>query len=347
VIQLEFTDNEIQTFRQSALHHPHPFVRKKALVLLLHSGQVATQHISDLLDVAPNTTRSYLREYQAGGFQKITEIRFRQPQSQLKPFDEQIKQLIDEHSCSTVKQICAVVHENIGISLKESAMRAQIKRLGAKYRKVGGIPAKANIQAQEQFKKEKMEPRFEEAKAGKREVYFVDSAHFVLGAFLACIWCFVRRFVRTPSGRKRFNVLGAINAVTHQFFMITNDTYITSREVGELLKKLAAASTKPITIILDNARYQRCKYVMGIATELNIELLFLPPYSPNLNLIERLWKIVKKHCLNARYHADFSKFQFVITDFLENMSSRHNDELNRTLTLNFQTFSEEQILQAA
>ena len=347
MISLEFTDNEIQTLRQAALYHHHPFVRKKALVLLLHSGLIATQHISELIDVSPNTTRSYLREYQTGGFQKITEIRFRQPQSQLKPYDEQIKQLVDEHSCSTVKQICAVVDENIGISLKPSAMRAQLKRLGAKYRKVGGIPAKANIQAQEQFKKEKMEPRLEEAKAGNREVYFLDSAHFVLGAFLACIWCFVRRFVRTPSGRKRFNVLGAINAVTHKFFMTTNDTYITSREVGWLLKKLAKASKKPITIILDNARYQRCKYVIDIAEKLNIELLFLPSYSPNLNLIERLWKIVKKHCLNAKYHADFSQFRFVITDFLENMNSRHNDELNKTLTLNFQTFSEDQILQAA
>lgn len=347
MIALEFTDNEVQTLREAALDHAHPFVRKKALVLLLHSGRIATHDISALIDVSPNTTRSYLREYQTGGFHKITEIRFRQPQSQLKPYDEQIKQLIDEHSCSTVKQICAVVDGNIGISLKPSAMRAQLKRLGAKYRKVGGIPAKANIPAQEKFKKEKMEPRLEEAKRGDREVYFVDAAHFVMGAFLACIWCFVRRFVRTPSGRKRFNVLGAINAITHQFFMITNDTYITSREVGELLRKLAASSTNPITVILDNARYQRCKYVMGIAGELNIELLFLPPYSPNLNLIERLWKIVKKHCLNARYHADFSQFQFVITDFLENMNSRHNDELKRTLTLNFQTFNEEQILQAA
>jgi transposase len=347
MIQLAVTAEEVQSFRQLALEHPHSSVRKKILVLLLHSGKIPTKHISTLLDVSENTTRNYLREYQTGGLQKTTEVRFRQPQSRLKPFDEQIKHLIDEHPCSTVKHVCAVVHEKLGVQLKPSAMRAQLKKLGAKHRKVGGIPAKANIQAQEQFKKEKMEPRLEEAKAGKREVYFVDAAHFVLGAFLTCLWCFMRRFVRTPSGRKRFNVLGAINAVTHQFLMITNDTYITSIEVGELLRKLAAASAKPITVILDNARYQRCKYVMNIARELNIELLFLPPYSPNLNIIERLWKIVKKHSLNARYHSDFSKFKFAIMDFLENMNERHSDELNSTLTLNFQTFSEEQILQAA
>ena len=347
MIAIEFAGDEIQILRQAALHHPHPFVRKKALVLLLHSGQAETLHIAELLDVSKNTVRSYLHEYQSGGFEKISEIRFRQPLSKLKPYDEQIKQLIEENPCSTVKQVCALVDEKIGIHLKQSAMRIHLKQLGAKHRKVGGIPAKADIQAQEQFKSEKMEPRLEEAKAGKRDVYFVDSAHFVLGAFLACIWSFARRFVRTPSGRKRFNVLGAINAVTHQFFMIANDTYITSQEVGDLLRKLASTSTKPITIILDNARYQRCKYVTEIAENLGVELLFLPPYSPNLNLIERLWKVVKKHCLNAKYHADFSAFKSVITDFLEHMNERHNDDLNKTLALKFQTFSEEQILQAA
>ncbi len=76
----------------------------------------------------------------------------------------------------------------------------------------------------------------------------------------------------------------------------------------ELLKKIALESTLPVTIILDNARYQRCKMVMFIAEELGIELLFLPPYSPNLNLIERVWKFVKKECLNAKYYENFSLF---------------------------------------
>jgi transposase len=159
MIQLAVTAEEVQSFRQLALEHPHSSVRKKILVLLLHSGKIPTKHISTLLDVSENTTRNYLREYQTGGLQKTTEVRFRQPQSRLKPFDEQIKHLIDEHPCSTVKHVCAVVHEKLGVQLKPSAMRAQLKKLGAKHRKVGGIPAKANIQAQEQFKKEKMEPR--------------------------------------------------------------------------------------------------------------------------------------------------------------------------------------------
>ncbi len=86
---------------------------------------------------------------------------------------------------------------------------------------------------------------------------------------------------------------------------------------------------------------------MELAQELNIELLFLPPYSPNLNLIERLWKLTKKHCLNSKYYKDFPDFQAVIVDFLTHMNERNTAELDSLLTLNFQTFGSEQILEAA
>ncbi|MDQ3089454.1 MAG: transposase, partial [Acidobacteriota bacterium] len=112
------------------------------------------------------------------------------------------------------------------------------------------------------------------------------------------LWSFARIFISAPSGRQRFNVLGAIDALTKQITTITNTTYITSAEVCQLLTKLAAQATPevPITVVLDNARYQRCRLVQTHAATLKIELLFLPPYSPNLNLIERLWKFVKKKC---------------------------------------------------
>ena len=103
-----------------------------------------------------------------------------------------------------------------------------------------------------------MEPRLEEAKLGKRTVFFVDAAHFVLSAYLGFLWCFTRVLVRAPSGRQRFNVLGALHAVTHQLITVTNDSYINSANVGELLEKIAGLGlTMPITLIMDNARYQR------------------------------------------------------------------------------------------
>ena len=143
---------------------------------------------------------------------------------------------------------------------------------------------------QRQFYEEQLKPCLDAAQNGEGHVFFVDAAHFVFGTFLCCLWSFTRLFVRAASGRQRFNVLGAWNAVTRELIAVTNTTFVNTETMCELLRKIAAAGLSgPITLVLDNARYQRNAVVQGLAAELGITLLFLPSYSPNLNLIERLW----------------------------------------------------------
>ena len=205
------------------------------------------------------------------------------------------------------------------------------------------IPAKADPDKQVEYLENEMEPRLAEAQAGKRAVFFVDAAHFVLAAFLGFLWSVRRIFIQAPSGRQRFNVLGALNAITHEMITITNDTYITAESVCALLEKLAALHLGiPITIFLDNARYQRCTLVMEKAKSLQIELCFLPSYSPNLNLIERVWKFVKKKCLYSKYYAEFPAFKTAISNCLAEMPSTHQAELDSLLSLRFQLFKKAQ-----
>ena len=188
--------------------------------------------------------------------------------------------------------------------------------------------------------KKTLEPLLKEAEEGKRAVFFIDAAHFVLSPFLGYLWCFTRLFIKAPSGRQRFNVLGALNAITHELITITNETYINAQSVCDLLWKITHLNlATPITFILDNARYQRCTIVKTLAAQLQIELIFLPPYSPNLNLIERLWKFVKKQCLYSKYYSEFTKFKNAIMDCLLKTHSQHKQELASLLTPNFQTFN--------
>ena len=86
------------------------------------------------------------------------------------------------------------------------------------------IPAKADADKQEEFLEKKLTPVLDQAKDGKRKVFFVDAAHFVLAPFLGFLWSFNRLFIKAPAGRKRFNVLGALDAITHELVTITNDT---------------------------------------------------------------------------------------------------------------------------
>jgi DDE superfamily endonuclease len=206
------------------------------------------------------------------------------------------------------------------------------------------VPAKADHDEQEEFLEGELLPRLEEAKWGKRTVLFVDAAHFVYGPFLGYLWCLVRLFVPGPSGRRRYNVLAALDAITHRVIRVSNHAYINAESVCALLREVAAglAGLKgPVTLVLDNARYQKCAVVKALAASLRIELLYLPSYSPNLNLIERLWKFVKKECLGCRVLPTYEAFTTAIEDCLANLDTRHKHQMDTLLNLEFQLFDED------
>ena len=276
-------------------HHPHPRVQLRMEVLWLKSQGLAHNQICAISGVTPNTLRRYLRMYQEGGIENLKKVNFNRPQSDMAKHWDTLENYFHEHPVASIPEAIAVIEELTGIRRQPTQVRKFLKSMGMGRLKVGMVPSKADPDEQERFKKEELEPRLEEAKSGKRALFFVDAAHFVLSAYLGFLWCFERVFIKAPSGRKRFNVLGALNAITHELITVTNDTYINAQSVCELLRQIADQYVGiPITLVLDNARYQKCTVVKELAESLNIELLYLPTYSPNLNLIERLWKFVKK-----------------------------------------------------
>ncbi|MBC7816650.1 MAG: IS630 family transposase [Planctomycetaceae bacterium] len=197
------------------------------------------------------------------------------------------------------------------------------------------------------FLDEKLTPALTAAQAGQGHVFFVDAAHFVFGTFLCCLWSFTRLFVRAASGRQRFNVLGAWNAVTRELVSVTNTTVVNTATMCELLHKIAALGlTGPITLVLDNARYQRNAVVMACADQLRITLMFLPSYSPNLNLIERLWKFIKRRSLYGRYHPAFTDFRAAIEETITQLSTTHATDLASLMTLKFQRFENVSVMAA-
>jgi transposase len=347
MIQIEFTEEDLKALNYERYHHPHPSVQRKMEVLWLKGHGLPHDEIAQLADVSPNTMRSYFRDYQAGGLEKLKEVNFYQPQSELVAHQDTLEEHFRKNPPATIKEAAHEIEELTGIARHETQVRAFLTAMGMKCRKVGMVPSKADPDEQAAYKAEKLEPRLAEAQAGRRAVFFVDAAHFVLAPFLGFLWCFTRVFIPAPAGRQRFNVLGALNAITHELITVTNETYINAESVCELLRKLAALNLGvPITLFLDNARYQKCALVTELARSLNIELCFLPAYSPNLNLIERLWKFVKKECLYSEYYADFASFQAAITQCLSQTNTKHKAALDSLLTLKFQTFKKAQIMAA-
>ena len=226
-------------------------------------------------------------------------------------------------------------------------------RAVSSWRKVGAIPGppkktvEEHAREQAAFLRDKLQPRLEEARRGCRQVYFVDAAHFVFAPFLGWVWCLARLFVRAASGRRRYNVLGALDAVSHRLIRVSNEGYINALSVGELLRAVAAARVGlPVTLVLDNARYQKCDLVQGLARSLGVELLYLPGYSPNLNLIERLWRFVRKQSLDSTYYESFERFRAAIDQTLDGLPTAYRNEMKTLMVHKFQTFDDVPLLAA-
>lgn len=161
------------------------------------------------------------------------------------------------------------------------------------------------------------------------------------GACLCCLWVIARVFIRTASGRQRFNVLGAWDAVTRRLLAVTNTTVVNTDTMCELLRRLAAQGLAgPLTVVLDNARYQRNNIVQELATGLNIRLMFLPSDSPSLNLIERLRGFAKRQSVYGRHHPNFASFRAAIEQTLADIPATHAKRLESLMSLKFQVFDD-------
>ena len=175
---------------------------------------------------------------------------------------------------------------------------------------------------------------------GYGKVYFVDAAHLLHNAVPSQGW--IKRGttveLKTNSGRNRLNVLGAYSPDDQTLISIEGTGSCDAELVCQLLRKLRAANPgKRLLLVLDNARYQRATVVQALAKRLRIRLLFLPPYSPNLNLIERFWKFVRKQVLRNTYYATFAEFQAAIQRLLTNLES-YTEELTTLMTENFHLY---------
>jgi len=345
VIRINPGSEDVTIFQYERINHPHPSVQIRMDVLWLKTNESPHKQIAVIAGVSKNTVPRYLRMYNEGGIDKLREVNFYKPQSDLAEHTSTIETCFKEHPPASIKETMDKIEELTGLRRSVTQVRKFLKSIGLKRLKAGHVPSKADSDEQERFIDEEIEPRLEEAGTGERKVFFVDAAHFVLAPFLGYLWCFVRQFVKAPAGRQRFNVLGAIDAITHELITITNDTYINACSFISLLYKITNRRySVPVTLVLDNARYQKCKIVWAVAKILNIELLYIPAYSPNLNLIERLWKSVKKKCLYSKYYPDFALFKKAIMDCLNDTDAKYKEELDSLMTLKFQRFQKEQFM---
>jgi transposase len=341
----EFSEQDKEIIKHAVIYDESPMIRKRMAILWYKILGYQHYEIAQVTGASLNTITTTIRRYIQGGLVEVRKRRPYRPQGELEEYRNILAEHFANHPPTSLKHAALEIEKLTGIQRSLSSVRSFLHSLGMRRRKVGMVPGKADPDEREDFINNELSPVLEEAKSGKRHVYFVDAAHFVLAPVLGFLWSLTRLFIRAPAGRKRFNILGALNAITHEVVTITNDTYINAHSVCALLYKLAGRhSGESITLILDNARYQKCFIVTNLAHSLHIGLLYLPPYSPNLNIIERLWKFIKKEALYSKYYDNFVQFKDAILYTLNATHQAHKEKLDALLSLRFQRIRKTQIV---
>jgi len=340
VIKLNLTDYDRQAIAE-ALDDPELRERfqRRLLTIRMHDLGVPQATIAATLNLSPDTVTNYLKRYLEGSIQSLLEDRYYRPVSSVEPFLQQIIEDFTKQPVATCSEAASRIEKITAIKLSDAQTGRLMRRLGMKYQKSAAQPGGGDPQLQFDFWQRQLLPRLEAAQQGKRRVFFVAAAHFVPGAFLGMIWAFSRVFVRSGSGRQRYSVLGAVETRDHDFISVRTTGSVNTETVAELIMKIDRAYPgEEITLVMDNARYQHNPPVLELAQSVGVELLYLPAYSPNLNLIERVWRLVKSRCLRNQYYETFRLLVGAIDDFIDSLSGENRQSLKTLVTENFQLF---------
>ena len=340
--KLNLSSEELRELNYERYHYPCPMMQKRLHAVYI---KVVVGFFNEMVGVVVNAHRNrvalWVKIYQDGGLQALINTNYGPSKSELEQHAATIKEDFIRHPPRSIGEAVLKIEKMTGVKRSKVRVWTWMKHHGFRFLKTGHIPAKADDQKQKQWVSKKLKPAIKAARDGRSHLLFMDAAHFVLQPFVCCLWCVTRLFIPAAAGRNRINVLGAVDAITKEVTTAANTTYVCADTLIAFLKQLRKKYLdKPLTIVLDNARYQHCLAVKDFAKSINIELLFLPPYSPNLNIIERLWKFTKKQILYARYYDEPEKFHTAIKTFFKNINRKCNDDLQTLLTLNFQFFDQ-------
>jgi len=295
------------------------------------------EQIADILLIDDGTVRRWYSIYETEGMQTLLEDNYNGGISKLTTSEQlELSLHLEGRIYLTAKEICAYVLTEYGIDYTSKGMTSLLHQMGFSYKKPKHIPGKANQKAQEEFIEKYNELKV--SKSPEDQIYFMDGTHPLHNSQPAYGWIKKgkEQTLKTNTGRMRVNINGAYNIEEHKV-IIREDESINSQSTIALLEQMLKEQPLGILyIILDNAKYYRSQIVKDfLGQNQRIQFVFLPPYSPNLNIIERLWRFFKKKTTYNKYYEKFAVFKEKCLNFFENIDN-YKSELETLMTENFQ-----------
>jgi transposase len=307
-------------------------------VLSLNAG-FEYSHIAKILLLDEVTLRRYVNNFQEKGIEGLLAYRYTGGKSQLTTIQlQELKSYLVANTQTKAKDIVVHIQKQYDVSYSVIGVTKLLHRMGFAYKRPKIIPGKADRVKQEAFIKQ-----YQEIKSNLREndqVYFLDSTHPTHNTTVSYGWILKGKandkFVKTNTGRSRLNLNGALN-LRHLQAVVLEEKTINYKSTIKLFKRLLKQHPKgKIYLILDNASHHRHQALKPfLKKHRRLKTIFLPTYSPNLNLIERLWRFFHTKVTNNHYFETFEEFRKTTLKFFRNLD-RYRDELQTLLTDNFQ-----------
>ncbi len=298
---------------------PSPVHRRMNALLLLDDGWTA-ERVAEALFIDAETVREHRRLYQASGVTGIERLQYAGAEPALNA--EQLAVLgaeLDARLYMTAKAVCAFVERTFEVIYTPHAMAKLLKRLSFVYKMPKKVPAKSNEDVQRKYVEEVLGPLMKAANEDT-PLYFVDGTHPSYTAHAAYGW--IRkgetRELKSNHGRSNISINGALSWPGREFVHRLPER-ITSAEMILLFEDLQARhpAASAIRVVLDNARYNHSKEIKAwlACDDCRVELIYLPAYAPNLNLIERFWWLFKKSTIYNEYFPTFADFKAAVEGF--------------------------------
>jgi transposase len=316
----------LEEFERADLKAQHKLERDKRVcdrikAVLLYDKGWSYSEIADALLLSEGAIRSHISQYSI-----VRQLKPKGGGSKEKLSRAQAERLIkhlEDHIYLYVKDITFYIKSSWGISYSVAGLTEWLKRHGFSYKKPTLVPGKANAEKQKKWLEEYQALK---AKLPPNEtICFTDGVHPTHNVQLAYGWIKKGGSKEIPanSGRSRINLTGAIDIFSHKV-VVQEDKTLNAEATIRFFKKLERAFPKKtkVHVFCDNAGYYRNKLVTKYLETSKIDLHFLPPYSPNLNPIERLWKWMKEKTVYNSYYKEFEDFRSAILGFFETICLR-------------------------
>jgi transposase len=326
-------------------------VCQRLTAVLAVAADKSREEVADLLGIGLTQLGEWLRVFRNQGLDALCTLHYKGDPGKLSPHQvEQLKAKVSTGCFRNSDQIRHWIEETFAVRYSSSGVKDLLKRSGVSYHKVTGFLWKADPDKQKEFVKkyERQKARARRQGAGHTRRYFVDACHPVWGLDLVfSCWLLVgqRFLVGMGSGRKRLNILGAYCPDDQEYLdlRLTRDN-INGEQFVNLLRLLRERhpDTQRFILYLDNAAYYSKPVVQEwLRRHPQFHLEPVPPYSPNVNLIERLWRFLKQKAL-SRWHPTFAAMQEAVSEVLDHLDE-YREELATLLVDTFHIIEKQAI----